>query len=310
MVATNAFPPFRTSPQTACRPACFPPLLAPNKHREIGGGRATRQPGQVRKEAALTRSGSGRSSVSYLFSSDSRKERLAPVCSMTFPLFRKPASRDIKCGSIDDRRWRARNALKCSGRWSSGRFRARRPAGGRQALSGAGAEIPAVQFRGPDRPGRRGPYRFERVRNRENSAGLDSDRGARGRENHHGPDSGPRAQLRTAGRISEAADHPHASAGCALPGDHGKPAHGRAGDGRGLPYRRRRRAPDQRQRALCAGQRALQGLHHRRSPHALDRGVQRVPENIGRAAGARQIRVRHHRNPQGAGDGAVALPAL
>src|SRR5271165_2654471 len=47
--------------------ACFPPLLAPNKGREIGGGRATRQPGQVRKEAALTRSGSGRSSVSYLF---------------------------------------------------------------------------------------------------------------------------------------------------------------------------------------------------------------------------------------------------
>src|SRR5437868_7025914 len=48
-------------------PACFPVLLAPNRDREIGGGRATRQPGQVRKEAALTRSGSGRSSVSYLF---------------------------------------------------------------------------------------------------------------------------------------------------------------------------------------------------------------------------------------------------
>src|SRR5579859_2809012 len=48
-------------------PACFPAALAPNKGREIGGGRATRQPGQVRKEAALTRSGSGRSSVSYLF---------------------------------------------------------------------------------------------------------------------------------------------------------------------------------------------------------------------------------------------------
>src|SRR5271156_3739401 len=47
--------------------ACFPALLAPNRGREIGGGGATRQPGQVRKEAALTRSGSGRSSVSYLF---------------------------------------------------------------------------------------------------------------------------------------------------------------------------------------------------------------------------------------------------
>src|SRR3954447_16934987 len=54
-------------------PACFPALLAPNKDGEIGGGRATRQPGQARKEAALTRSGSGRSSVSYLFF-----ERIAP----------------------------------------------------------------------------------------------------------------------------------------------------------------------------------------------------------------------------------------
>src|SRR5882762_2933802 len=67
MTATNAFPRFCTSPANPCRPACFPDLLAPNKDREIGGGRATRQPGQVRKEAALTRSGSGRSSVSYLF---------------------------------------------------------------------------------------------------------------------------------------------------------------------------------------------------------------------------------------------------
>src|SRR3954468_16962403 len=56
-------------------PACFPVLLAPNKRREIGGGRATRQPGQVRKEAALTRSGSGRSSVSYLFFRANRANR-------------------------------------------------------------------------------------------------------------------------------------------------------------------------------------------------------------------------------------------
>ena len=35
-----------------------------------------------------------------------------------------------------------------------------------------------------------------------------------------------------------------------------------------------------------------------------------LPEDAGGAAGARQIRVRHHRNPQSAGHGAVALPAL
>src|SRR5476649_2788027 len=74
---------FRVSaqaPQTPCRHACFPGLLAPNKHREIGGGRATRQPGQVRKEAALTRSGSGRSSVSYLFFRAKRARWAIPSC--------------------------------------------------------------------------------------------------------------------------------------------------------------------------------------------------------------------------------------
>src|SRR5579862_7488187 len=65
--ATNAFPRFCTSPAKASAAACFPAILAPNRGWEIGGGRATRQPGQVRKEAALTRSGSGRSSVSYFF---------------------------------------------------------------------------------------------------------------------------------------------------------------------------------------------------------------------------------------------------
>src|SRR5208283_3861338 len=36
------------------RPACFLPPFARYRSREVGGGRATRQPGQVRKEAALT----------------------------------------------------------------------------------------------------------------------------------------------------------------------------------------------------------------------------------------------------------------
>ena len=119
--------------QTAlAAPACFPALLAPNKGREIGGGRATRQPGQVRKEAALTRSGSGRSSVSYLFF-----ERIAQAavtrpaldcCSSTCV----PQSRlreTINCGSIDDRRWRSCNAPQTMPEERrSGRLRPRRSA--------------------------------------------------------------------------------------------------------------------------------------------------------------------------------------
>src|SRR5258708_18637407 len=47
-------------------PACFPDLLAPNKDREIGGGRAHPQPGSGPEEAAPTRSRSRPPSVSYL----------------------------------------------------------------------------------------------------------------------------------------------------------------------------------------------------------------------------------------------------
>ena len=35
-----------------------------------------------------------------------------------------------------------------------------------------------------------------------------------------------------------------------------------------------------------------------------------LPEDAGRAAAARQVHLRHHRDPQGAGDHPVALPAL
>src|ERR1700751_4561354 len=55
-------------------PLAFWSFWPQNGTGKLGGGRATRQPGQVRKEAALTRSGSGRSSVSYLiFGSESRE---------------------------------------------------------------------------------------------------------------------------------------------------------------------------------------------------------------------------------------------
>ena len=111
--------PFRVSaqaPQTPSCPACFPGLLAPNKDREIGGGRATRQPGQVRKEAALTRSGSGRSSVSYLFFERIAQARGDPA--LWLISLRCSASRlreTIICGSIDDRRWRTCNTPQRTG---------------------------------------------------------------------------------------------------------------------------------------------------------------------------------------------------
>ena len=96
----------------------------------------------------------------------------------------------------------------------------------------------------------------------------------------------------------------------ALPGDHGIAPCRCDRDGRRLQHRHRRRARDHRGRALPAGQRALQGLHHRRSAHALEGRLQRSPEDAGGAAAACEIRLRHHRDPQGAGHRPVALPAL
>src|SRR5574337_427042 len=42
---------------------CAGPRLGPNRPREVGEGRTARQPGQVRKEAALTRQGGSLSSL-------------------------------------------------------------------------------------------------------------------------------------------------------------------------------------------------------------------------------------------------------
>ena len=177
-------------------------------------------------------------------------------------------------------------------------------------LPRAGAQIPPGDLRRPDRPGRDGAHPLERVRDRPHPAGLDPHRRARRRQDHDRAHPRARAQLRTAGRLGDRADHRHAGARRALPGDHGEPAYRRARDGRRLAQRRRRRPPDQRRGALRAGVGALQGLHPRRSAHALDGGLQRAAEDAGRAAAAREVHLRHHRDPQGAGHGPVALPAL
>ena len=68
-------------------------------------------------------------------------------------------------------------------------------------LSRAGAQIPSGEFRRSDRPGRHGAHDLERVRGRAHSAGLDSHRRARRRQDHDGAHPGARAQLRIAGRL-------------------------------------------------------------------------------------------------------------
>ena len=90
-----------------------------------------------------------------------------------------------------------------------------------RSLPRAGAQVPAVDLRRPDRPGRHGAHRLECVRGRPHPAGLDPHRRARRRQDHDGAHPRPRAQLRAGGRLGDRADHHDAGTGRALPADHG-----------------------------------------------------------------------------------------
>ena len=116
---------------------------------------------------------------------------------------------------------------------------------------------------------------------------------------------------------------------CIGPGRHGRPDHRalrrlralrrdrrgpprrRAGDGRRLAHRRRRHPRDHRSVALPGGRGALQGLHHRRGAHAVSTSAfNALLKTLEEPPRACEVHLRHHRDPQGPGDGAVALPAL
>ena len=65
----------------------------------------------------------------------------------------------------------------------------------------------------------------------------------------------------------------------------GRPPCRRDGDGRRVEHRRRRHPRRSSTRShYRAGLGALQGLHHRRSPHAVDQRLQRAAEDAGRTA--------------------------
>ncbi len=78
----------------------------------------------------------------------------------------------------------------------------------------------------------------------------------------------------------------------------------------GLEPRRRGDLAPARPVGLQAGRRPLQGLPDRRSAHALEPRLQRDAEDARGAARVPQVHPRHDRPAEGAGDGALALPAV
>ena len=81
-------------------------------------------------------------------------------------------------------------------------------------------------------------------------------------------------------------------------------------DGRRVEQLRRRHPRPAREGRLRAGLRPPQGLHPRRGAHALDRGVERVPQDARGAAAAHDLRARDDGGEQGAADGRRPLPPL
>ncbi len=183
-----------------------------------------------------------------------------------------------------------------------------RRGGGCKALRRAGAQISPGDVRRPDRPVGDGDDAPQRLRVGTHRARLHADRRARRRQDDDGAHSRPRSQLRSSGLRQ--ADDRHAGPRCPLQGHHGGPSSRRARNRRRLQYRRRQHPRDHRERAVHAAGGAHQGLHHRRSPHALEGRVQRAAEDARRAARARPLHFRDDGNPQSSGHRSVALPAL
>ena len=88
------------------------------------------------------------------------------------------------------------------------------------------------------------------------------------------------------------------------------PSDGPHRDGRGLQPRHRRCARSAREDQLRPGRGPLPGVHPGRGAPADPGGLGRAAQDAGGAAAARHPGARHHRVAQGAGDRALAVPAL
>ncbi len=248
-------------------------------HREVGGGQSPRQPGQVRKEAAVTSARPGSPSG------------LPPAAGPAGdPAVRRHRPMLDSCPT----------SVTPSGQTMSD------PG---HPLSRSRPQVPAAKFCRDHRAGCDGPHPVECDCLRADRAGVHAHRGARDRQDDNGPDHCPRPQLRRSGRCRGSDDFALRRLR-SLPRDRRGPACRRDRDGRRLAYRGRQDARAVGRRALSPGLGAVQDLHHRRSSHALRAFVQCPAEDARRTAARRQIHLRDDRDPQGAADRAVALPAL
>ena len=191
-----------------------------------------------------------------------------------------------------------------------GRPQPRAPVGRRAgALYRPGPQVPTAELRRPDRPGGHGPDAEERLRHRAHRPRLHAHRGA-----GVGKTTTARLLARALNYESDSVHQPSV-ADLAVEGRHCRAiVEGRHLDVLELDAASRTGVDEMRE--LLDGVRyapaeARYKVYVIDEVHMLSpRGVQRPAEDPRRAAAARQVHLRHHRNPQGAGDHPVALPAL
>ena len=255
-----------------------PPAASMARSRAV----AAREPGQVRKEAALS------------------GNRQAP--------------RDRRAGAAGDESRRSPGLR----RGVHGPLRSRvappgpvGPAPRRGTLAGA-ADVrplalpppPPAHVRRGGRAGAGGPDAAQRRRAREGPPRLPLRRLARHGQDQHGEDPRGLPELRAR------ADDRAVWRLRFLPGDLLGDLARRDRDGRRLAQRRRRCPGAARERRLRAGVRASQGLHSRRGAHAHAPGVERVPQDARGAAAVDDLRARHHRAAEDPRHGRRSLPPL
>ncbi len=176
-------------------------------------------------------------------------------------------------------------------------------------LPRAGPQVPTAHFRGAARAGARRAGSGQRADAAAATPRLPLHRHAR-----RGQDDGvahPREVAQLHGRGRPRRHHRHT-----LRRVRGLPRHRQRalrrlrGTRRRIQPRRRGDHPVARPGGLQAGARTLQGLHDRRSAHAVEPRLQCDAEDAGGAARVPQVRARHDRPAEGAAHRALALPAV
>ncbi len=184
-----------------------------------------------------------------------------------------------------------------------GRLPRRGRPSGRPSLPVAVPAIPTLDLRRGARPGPRRPGVAQRGPGPAGRPRLPVQRASWHRQDVDGPDTGQGAQLHRSARRRAVRRVPLVR-----------------GDRPGLLPRRPRARRRLQQRGggdarprLTGGSwdpGAPEGLHRRRGPHALDRGLERAVEDARGTAGPRGLRAGHHRSPEGGAHHPEPHPAL